>query len=317
MTDNLRAARGLAPDPSLYDQADSTNTCLLCGNPRFELHMESDHYGFPLHFYRCACGLIKQAPMPSPAFFQWFFNSEQFFAASERTNEHIWGYYDYFADEPSRMATSRYRYWRLRRFFEEEGRPLDVMKIGPATGTFLAVAKEHGHRVRGCDISSRFASYAKEHYGVDIDNGQFEEMGYPDEAFDVVLLLNVIENLPDPLRVLSEIRRTLKPNGRFIFNYVAMEHNLVAAMQKERYSLYRPPVTYVFTTDTMRQLLAKAGLRFVRSYRDVRVMHLEKIMTLGGWRGPLRLARALRVHRIPFFVYAYPSRIAIAERVQA
>ena len=50
------------------------------------------------------------------------------------------------------------------------------------------------------------------------------------------------------------------------------------------------------------------------SYRDVRFMHLEKIFTLLRWRTAHRVARALGIDRIVFPIYAYPSRIVVAER---
>jgi SAM-dependent methyltransferase len=43
--------------------------------------------------------------------------------------------------------------------------------------------------------------------------GYAECLPYEDEWFDVVFADNVLEHLPDPLRVLKEIRRVLKPDG--------------------------------------------------------------------------------------------------------
>jgi SAM-dependent methyltransferase len=303
-----------APPAELYDQDDAANTCFVCGTPDYRVYRVARHFGFPVVFQRCRCGAIKQTPMPNQKFFDWFFNSELFFSAKQSQSSEIWGFYDYFKDEPLRLATSRYRYRRLRALFEGPRRALRVMKIGPSTGTMLHVLKQHGHQAMGCDVSAQFAGYAREHYGVRIDVGRFEKLGYADGEFDVVMLLNVIENVPNPAEFLGAIRRTLAPGGKFILNFVDMRLNLVAALQRERYFLFRPPICYAFSGAVLRRALHNAGFRVVREYADVRYLHLEKIFTLLRWRLAHRAARALRVQELAFPIYAYPSRMLVAER---
>ena len=319
MSETTRPAGGSSikrPPPEFYDQADSDNVCFLCNDPRYRLLYEVKHYGFPFEFKKCQCGLIKQTPMPNERFFEWFFNSEIFFSSRQTGKAEIWGFYDYFKDEACRLATSKLRYRRLRKHLDP-GRPLKILKIGPATGTFLHVANQHGHHAIGCDVSERFANYARENYAVQIDHGRFERMGYADHQFDAVILFNVIENVPNQVEFLAAVHRTLKPGGLFILNFVNEERNLVAALQREHYFLYRPPICYTFSLPVMQRVLAKFGLETAACYRDVRYLHLEKVSTLLGWRWLLVLAKALRIHQIPFPIYAYPSRILVTRRPSA
>ena len=298
-----------------YDQDDSTNVCYLCGNPRYVEHYRVTHFDFPFVFQQCqTCGLIKQTPMPNEAFFDWFFNSDVFFSSKKTGKGYIWGYYDYFADEPYRLATSQWRFKRLRTWFDQKGQPLDIMKIGPATGTMLHVAKQQGHRVLGCDVSNRFAEYARTTYGVEIEHGRFEQKGY-DGQFDMVLLFNVIENVPNQVEFLEAVRRALKDDGLFIFNYVNMWNNLVATLQKSKYFIYRPPICYAYTRPVMEQIMDKFGFDILATYRDIRVMDVQKIVTLLGWQWALRLSQALHINRVAFPVYAYPSQIVVARKI--
>lgn len=303
-----------SPPPEFYDQSDSDNSCFLCGEPSYRPLYEVTHFGFPFRFQRCQCGLIKQTPMPNERFFEWFFNSELFFSAKQQKSREIWGFYDYFRDEPSRMATSRRRLRRMREIFGTD-RKLSIMKIGPSTGTFLYLAKQLGHDAIGCDVSSRFVDYASSEYGVRVDHGRFEHLDYKDEQFDVILLFNVIENVPNLTEFLEAIARRLKPGGRFIFNHVDIESNWIARFQKDRYFLFRPPICYIFSNQTMDRTLEQMGLRLERRIRDVRFLTLEKICSLLGWYLPLRIFRGLRLHRIPIPIYAYPSHISVAEKV--
>lgn len=294
-----------------YNGNDSDNVCYLCEDPRYETLHEVGHYGFPFTFKKCRCGLVKQAPMPNIKFFDWFFNSDTFLSSQKTEKSEIWGYYDFLSDEACRLATSQRRYKILSHILDV-GHPLEIMKIGPATGTFLYVAQQHGHHALGCDVSSQFVEHARKNYNVTIDNGRFEHMNYASEQFDVILLLNVIENVPNQVEFFRAIHRTLKPKGYFVLNFVDMERNVIAALQRSRYFLYRPPVCYIYSMPVLRRILEKFGFGIVECRRDIRYLHLEKIVTLLGWKWALNVTRLLRIHRIHFPIYAYPSRIVVA-----
>ena len=45
--------------------------------------------------------------------------------------------------------------------------------------------------------------------------GDAQQLPFPDDVFDHVLLLDVLEHIPDPERCLAEIFRVLKPGGSF------------------------------------------------------------------------------------------------------
>ena len=305
-------SKKLTPRPEFYNLNDSTNCCYLCGQPNYNLLFDVKHFDFPFEFQECQCGMVKQTPMPNEQFFDWFFNSDVFFSSKETDKDHIWGYYDYFADEANRLATSKWRFKKLSHLFEKG--PLNIMKIGPATGTFLHVAQENGHNVLGCDVSDTFAQHAINTYKVKIDQGRFEKQAYKDGQFDAVVLLNVIENVPNQLEFLESIHRTISPGGHFIFNYVNMSGNLIAKFQKSKYFIYRPPICYTYTEPIMRKVLDKIGFELVETHRDVRCLNVEKILTLLGWKSLLKLARAMKLNKLSFLLYAYPSRIVVARK---
>lgn len=303
---------GTLPE-SLYDLNDSDNACFLCGRPRFAPYVENTHFGFCLRFQRCECGLVKQTPMPNKEFFNWFFNSDIFLSSRRAESDNIWGFYDYLKDEPCRLATSRQRYKRLRKLFPQD-RPIHILKIGPSTGSFLSVANQQGDNAIGCDISAQFVDFAASRYGVHIDQGWFEELGYQSGRFDMILMLNVMENIPNPPQLLAEIHRTLKPGGIFVLNFVEMSHNIIAALQKKKYFIYRPPVTYIYTGAILEKMLNTHGFRIDRNIPDIRFMHFEKILTLLGWNSAHALLKKLRLSLLRFPFYAYPSRMVIASR---
>lgn len=54
----------------------------------------------------------------------------------------------------------------------------------------------------------------------DVENrkGRAEELPYEDAHFDAVVMLNVLDHVEDPARVLAEIRRVLVPDGRLFLS---------------------------------------------------------------------------------------------------
>ena len=297
-----------------YDETDAASRCPACLNPRFVPYTVSNNFGFPIHFHRCQCGLIKQVPLPNEQFFEWFFNSEIFLSSKETDTEEIWGFYDYFNDEQSRLRTSKARYNKLASKLGWS-QPLSIMKIGPSTGTFLSVAARKGHSALGCDVSDRFVGFARDEYGVQIDHGRFERMDYAPESFDVVLLFNVIENVPNIEEFVDATSRSLKPGGCFVLNHVEMDFNLIAALQRSSYFLFRPPICYGFNQKSLTTLLGRYELQFESSCRDVRYMHIEKISTLLRWRWLLKISHKLGLSKKNFPIWAYPSHISIYRKL--
>ena len=65
-------------------------------------------------------------------------------------------------------------------------------------------------------------------------NGSGEDMlSFGDESFDVIACINVIDHTPNPEKMLSEIKRVLKPGGRFYF-----EVNFDDALSPAHYAIW-------------------------------------------------------------------------------
>lgn len=98
-----------------------------------------------------------------------------------------------------------------------------VLDIGSGVGgpaRFLAAT--HGCRVTGIDLSPSFveaARYLTARTGqgdrVSFETGDALALPFADGRFDAVLLQHVAMNIPDRARLYREIRRVLKPGGRF------------------------------------------------------------------------------------------------------
>ena len=95
----------------------------------------------------------------------------------------------------------------------EAAKPASLLDIGCGEGTLLneLSTKLKGTKLYGTDVYTQ--NPEKWSYQVSDITRRIE---FEDNTFDVVVLGEVIEHVPDPDFVLGEISRVLKPGGRLI-----------------------------------------------------------------------------------------------------
>lgn len=113
---------------------------------------------------------------------------------------------------------------RARLFNSWIGRGKDVLDLGCRDGTLTRHFVD-GNRVVGVDIDAEALALAESHYGIEVRRANLNAaLPFPDASFDIVILAETLEHLPYPLITLGEIRRVLRPGGRFIGNTPLFYH---------------------------------------------------------------------------------------------
>lgn len=104
---------------------------------------------------------------------------------------------------------------------------LHALDIGCSTGSMCAVLGEHFDRVTGIDIDRPAIEHASTKYGserIRFRVGDAMQTGLDPDSIDVAICAHVYEHVPDPYRMMAEIRRILRPGG---VCYFAAENRLV------------------------------------------------------------------------------------------
>jgi SAM-dependent methyltransferase len=102
-----------------------------------------------------------------------------------------------------------------------------ILDLGAGAGILPAMDfRGHARRICGVDPEPRVTENPYLNEG---KVGVGEKIPYADETFDVVIADNVLEHLTEPEAVFAEVRRVLKPNGRFLFKTPNWHHYMPLA----------------------------------------------------------------------------------------
>lgn len=226
------------------DQGIATHGCCrLCGESRNSLVMSQGHYDY----VRCShCGLLFVRPFPGP--------DNLLSCYDDRGSRPV-----HPSDDPSgEAAVHRVRFTDELDRIEAHARRGRILDIGCAWGFFLDRCKQRGWEVHGVELSRVEADYARQRFGVEVFAGPLGDARFPDRHFDVVTLWHVFEHMHDPLAVLGEIRRILKPDGVVV---IAVPTPISAP----EYVFDSVPLhLFYFDERTIRRALRQKGFRIIR-----------------------------------------------------
>jgi len=209
------------------------------------------------------CGLVYVSPRPDVNELYALYGETYFHNDDSGTV----GYTNYIRDEANIRQTFARRLARIERFLRGSEAPRRVMDVGCATGFFLSVAQEQGWNVDGIDISHFAVDYARQRFGFNVQQGSLLELDYPENAYDLITMWDVIEHVPDPKAYIERAAQLLKPGGMFALATPDVD-SIPARMTGKRWIGYKlsEEHVYYFSLKTLTRLLNDAGFDVVDHY---------------------------------------------------
>lgn len=189
---------------------------------------------------------------------------------------------EYFVPYPIKRSRYSSHYYA----FQLVGKQQRVLEIGCGDGTFGKELAQAGNQVIGVDPVAKVSAAAgsEDVIRFDPENGLSELLRTEAQAFDRILMLDVLEHLRNPMRLLEEAKKLLAPRGKLIIsvpNTVHLTVRLMVLFGRFRYQdrgILDWSHLRFFTAKSVRAMVEQQGYRVTG--RHYTVIPLERVMPL-------------------------------------
>ncbi len=156
-------------------------------------------------------------PIPSDEELKRYYE-EEFYQACRQFNDSS------LAVQQAQKEFFDWRWSDIHRIFKKyfnhrDGKePLGIFDVGCGFSQALIYFKNHGYRVAGLEIAEEAVAHGKKE-GVHVTRGGIDDLDVVGDEYDAVLMLDVLEHLPDPEGALISIReKILKSSGMLVID---------------------------------------------------------------------------------------------------
>jgi SAM-dependent methyltransferase len=173
--------------------------------------------------------------------------------------------YDHYYDRarfdiPAVVANSLGNLARSFKSVRRTGRWLD---IGYGEGGLLTIAREHGWACYGTEISPQALKYGARQGWV-VTASPESDARFVAKSFDVVTMVEILEHVPSPDRLLAAAARFLRPGG-LLYLTTPNADSLNRKLLGVDWSIFSPPEHLViWTARGLRRALCRNGLQPLR-----------------------------------------------------
>ncbi len=142
-----------------------------------------------------------------------------------------------------------------------------LLDIGCGYGFFLQEMKSRGWNVKGMELSREGREYAQDKFGIKVFSGALEEIAFAEGTFDVITFIYVIEHMPDPVGLLTEVKRILKPNGLVFLRWPHSTPivKLLGPVAQKLDVYHTPYHLYDFSPKTIKAMLLLSGFQNIET----------------------------------------------------
>jgi 2-polyprenyl-3-methyl-5-hydroxy-6-metoxy-1,4-benzoquinol methylase len=169
----------------------------------------------------------------------------------------------------------------------------DLVDIGAGTGIFVEQAQLAGYRAIGIEPGKWLAEQAIAR-SIPVKYGLFPDI-IDDSKFDIITVIDVIEHVSNPLKLLQDIAAHLNSDGIAVI-VTPDVGSLAARIMGKKWWHYRVAHISYFERKTLKEALEKAGMEAISWHRPAWFFPLDYLFTRLGQYIPFISALA----KLPF-----------------
>ncbi len=165
--------------------------------------------------------------------------------------------------------------WRvLQRLLEQNEKK--ILDVGCASGhiterlrTYLPSAS-----ITGIDVSDKFIHFAKKNYSnVKFVIADAHKLPFGNNSFDTIICTEMLEHVVDPGKVMSEIKRCLKQNGKILISMDSGSLLFALAwylwIRYGRGRVWRGSHLHTFTSRKLKHLIETSGFAIIKEKKGM------------------------------------------------
>ena len=180
--------------------------------------------------------------------------------------------YKDIADEKyiSQIKFKKYYFEKLcKRIDGLVNKTMDVLEIGSYYGVLGSVLKDKVKNYSGLELSTHGSNYAKKNFNLNIYNESIENHLKRNIKYDLIIMADVIEHFKDPFKILSQVNRLLKKNGKLILTTFNID-SLYAKFTGKNYHWIIPFHMVYFSNKTLEIFGRNNNLKLIKILNDPR-----------------------------------------------
>lgn len=136
-----------------------------------------------------------------------------------------------------------------------------VLDFGCSTGHLLTQIQGNAKKVMGHELNKKEVEFCRDKLGLDVSDTPLEER-FSEGTFDLITMVFVLEHIAEPVDLLMDLKKFLKPGGSFIILVPNAQDALLSFYNIPEFASFYFCVEHLFyyTPETIKRLFALAGL---------------------------------------------------------
>jgi SAM-dependent methyltransferase len=163
----------------------------------------------------------------------------------------------------------------LKNRYPERGR---LVEVGGGLGFLSNAFREDGWDVALVEPWKEACLFAESRFGLETRPKTLDDAGFDNASVDVLVMVHVIEHLPDPAATIAEVYRILKPGGMLVVETPRYDSLMFRLLGRRERSLSCSGHIYFFTNNTLQKLGERCGFRHDSTRIPGRSLSLDRLL---------------------------------------